>query len=297
MMKRLIIMVLAVAMVFGLTGQVEKANADKGYDAVLTIDANKHRFGNFATLEIGMSYYEGYWNDDQKVFMVVGSGKYAGEVENGQIIGSGSERVLIKTIAKKEEPKPQPKKEQKPQPKKESNPKQQQAKPKQESNPKQQSQQKQQPKQESKPKQQVQSTQQTSQSKQVEKTEAKKDEKPKAEKSKTESKKEDEEKEKKLTVAELKSKNAEVVKEGSKFYAVYKGDEGKEVKQEVSEEEAKELGYEEEVKTVETVKEETSVEEKEDDKKSSKVGIIAGTTAVALAGLGGGGYFIFRRFM
>ena len=91
-------------------------------------------------------------------------------------------------------------------------------------------------------------------------------------------------------MAELKSKNAEVVKEGNKFYAVYKDEEGKEVKQEISEEEAKVLGYKEKVETVEPVKEETEetpVEKKEDDdKKSSKTGVIAGTLFAVFEKLG-----------
>lgn len=45
MMKRLLLSVMVVGMMMGL-GQVQ-ASADKGYDAVITIDANKHTFDNF----------------------------------------------------------------------------------------------------------------------------------------------------------------------------------------------------------------------------------------------------------
>src|SRR5690625_4045585 len=84
------LMIVSFILVLSLTGV---AYADKGYDAVLTIDANKNTFDNPAILEIGMSLYEGYYNEQG--FHVMG-GKYTGFVENGQIIGSGSERVLIR---------------------------------------------------------------------------------------------------------------------------------------------------------------------------------------------------------
>src|SRR5690625_1467734 len=114
MLKRLLLSMLVIGLMVGL-GQVQ-VSADKGYDAVITIDANKHTFDNMARLSIGMSSYGGYWNDDQKLFIIMG-GEYTGVVTNGQIIGSGSERVLVKTVAKKAQPKPEPKPEPKPQPK------------------------------------------------------------------------------------------------------------------------------------------------------------------------------------
>src|SRR5690625_573681 len=93
------LMIVSFVLILSLTGV---AHADKGYDATITIDANKHDFDNPVYLDIGMSDYMGYYNEQG--FHLLG-GEYTGFVTDGQIVGSGSERVLVKTIAKKKESK------------------------------------------------------------------------------------------------------------------------------------------------------------------------------------------------
>lgn len=288
------------------------------------IDADKHGLdGGFAVptgdpgCEQGVGwYYEGKFGLDG---VIVEDGNVLRRPSLGTKYSDYDIRVITKgpsepkPAPKKEEPKQgsQPKQENKPpksQPKQKSKPKQQQTKSKQETKPKQQSQpkaqHKPQPKQENNPKQQVQNTQKTAQSKQVAKAETKKDEnmKKKEEKFKTEEEskkeKENEEKGKKLSVAELKSKNAEVVKEGNKFYAVYKDEEGKEVKQEISEEEAKELGYEADPIEMEPIKETemgAAAVGNDNNNNASGKGLAIGAVSVLAAGLLGGTYYYFRK--
>lgn len=124
------------------------------------------------------------------------------------------------------------------------------------------------------------------------------EEESKKEKEEPKKEKENEEKGKKLSVAELKSKNAEVVKEGNKFYAVYKDEEGKEVKQEISEEEAKELGYEADPIEKEPIKETemgAAAVGNDDNNNASGKGLAIGAVSVLAAGLLGGTYYYFRK--
>lgn len=99
-------------------------------------------------------------------------------------------------------------------------------------------------------------------------------------------------------MAELKSKNAEVVKEGNKFYAVYKDEEGKEVKQEISEEEAKDLGYEADPIEMEPIKETemgAAAVGNDNNNNASGKGLAIGAVSVLAAGLLGGTYYYFRK--
>ena len=147
MVKRILVVFVILICSLGLLSST--AQADKGYDAVLTIDANKNDVDNGGTLvylKIGMSEYEAYYNEQGYIVM---GGQYTGFVEDGQIIGSGSERVLIKTIPKKEEPKPEPKPEPK-DPKPEPKPEPKDPKPEPKPKPKQDSQPKPKPKDETK---------------------------------------------------------------------------------------------------------------------------------------------------
>lgn len=323
MIKRLMYVALAFGMVFGLFGQVDEANAEMEVkDCTIVINANKHFGGNpaFPTGPEGCEDlgYGHYQELDPKGFFFSGRIVKNGDVIKGLTTLKTDYRynVHIKTIPKKQEPKSQP------EPKQESKPKQQSqstSKSKENTQTKQQSQSKQtqsknteskqqtqskqssQSKQTSQPKQNnttvKQTTNQVAQNTQKEETktlQAKGDEQEKNEKENDKDKKDE-----KLSVDELKDKNAKVVKENGKFYALYKDEKGKDVKQEITEEEAKELGFVEKVEKEEIEKEEPEkVEAKEkEDEKSSKAGIIAGVTTAALAGLGGAGYFIFRRFI
>lgn len=265
------------------------------------IDADKHGLdGGFAvpTGDPGCEQWVGWY--DGSVFVLDGVIVKDGNVLRRPSLGTKYSDYDIHVITKgPSKPKSEENKS-KQQSKQENKSKQLQTKPKQQSQPK--VQHKPQPKQENNHKQQVQNTQKTAQSKQVAKAETKKDEnmKKKEEKFKTEeeSKKENEEKGKKLSVAELKSKNAEVVKEGTKFYAVYKDEEGKEVKQEISEEEAKELGYEADPIEMEPIKETemgAAAVGNDNNNNASGKGLAIGAVSVLAAGLLGGTYYYFRK--
>jgi len=258
----------------------------QSYQCTITIDANKHEWGNYAwaTKGCGESVAYGYYTEQG--FHLMGDKNKL--VSNGEIVYlSMGNSVKVTTIPLKEKPKPKPEpkpekpKEVKPDPKPEPKPKPK-PKPEPKSDQKPESK-KETPKQNTQPKPKKETSSTNTQSlNNVAKSDDKTDNKTT-----------------KLTITELKDKKVEVQKEGNKLIAVVKDDDGKEIKQELSKEEAKQLGFEESEDEEETDEEvvETTVMDDDDEElpSSGNKFFVTALIIVLILGIGGGVYYKWKK--
>lgn len=120
MMKRLLFSSLALVAMTLMFVENNVAEASSN-ECSITIDANKHHWGNqaFPTKGCSSSQFSGYWNGEGAILY----GSYTGFVSDGQIVDlAGLDKVKVTVIPPKSKPKPEPKPEPKPKPKPEPKP-------------------------------------------------------------------------------------------------------------------------------------------------------------------------------
>ena len=310
MLKRLLFssLVLVAMMLVFVQNNVAEASS-KEYDCSITIDANKHHWGNHALPTKGCtsSEFSGYWDGERAQLM----GTYSGYVSDGQIVDlAGIDKVKVTVIPPKVEPKPEPKPQPKPDPKPKPKPK---PEPKPEPKPK--------PKPTPQPKEKLKNnTSNTSNKSNSKKSESTTKAKGNSKSGSSEGKSGSTSKKtssstsqkadkstNKLTLKELKNKNADVKERDGEFVAVIKDKDGKVIEQKISKKDAEKLldkdgkakKEEGELKLDDKSNNEAVAKgsiEKDEEKKEKKSGFGIVMTIVMIAALGiGGGYFFYKK--